>query len=118
MANPNKRKGTAFESAVVEVLREAGLDAWRIAQTGPQDSGDIHAAGGWVLQAKSYKDLAAALREGVDGAQRQRAVADLPNAAAVIKRPRKHAREAYVVQPLHVWAAREAALAAEREGRA
>jgi len=100
MSNPNKAKGTRFESDVVDFLRKEGLtDARRVVQTGRLDSGDIH-VGGWALQAKAWKSLTDALREGVDGAMRQHAVAGLPWGAAVIKRPRKNVKEAYVVLPL------------------
>lgn len=98
MANPQKARGTAFETAVLRYLRDAGLYAVKPRQEGREDVGDIHVAGLVVLQAKAYtRDLLAAIRDGVDGARLQRLHARLPFGFAVVKRPRKPIEEAYVV---------------------
>ena len=44
MANPSKRKGTAFESALVAHIEAAGFHARRVALAGAADQGDIHVA--------------------------------------------------------------------------
>lgn len=97
MSNPQKAKGTRWETAVVTFLRDHGLYAFKPRQEGFRDVGDIHVAGLFTLQAKDWKDLAGALREGTDGARVQRAHSGLPYAAAVIKRSRRPVEDAYVV---------------------
>lgn len=101
MPNANKRKGTKWESDVVRYLKEHGLpDAHRVAQTGRDDSGDIHGVAPFILQAKDWANLADALRNGVEGAHRQAAVAGVPFGAAVIKRRGKGAQGAYVAMDM------------------
>jgi hypothetical protein len=100
-----KRKGTAHESAIVRYLNERGIPARRVAQTGALDVGDVHGIDPFVGQAKNYRDLATALRDGVDGAvvQAKRVGADrLP--VAFIKRPRKSVADVYAVMPLSTFA--------------
>lgn len=104
MSNPNKQKGTAFESAIRDYLRSRGIDAYRPAQEGYKDVGDLHGVSPFVLQAKNYKDLATALREGVDGVQKQKVHARERYGAAVIKRARKGVSDAYVVVRLEDFA--------------
>ena len=100
MSNPNKAKGTAFESAIRDHLKANGIPAYRPAQEGYKDVGDLHGVSPFILQAKNYKDLASALREGVDGANKQRLHAGERWGAAVIKRARKGTADAYVVMDL------------------
>lgn len=45
MANPSKKKGTRYESAVVKFMTAAGLDVVRKALSGSQDSGDLEVRG-------------------------------------------------------------------------
>lgn len=96
MSNPQKAKGTRWETAVVRFLRERGLYAVKPRQEGFLDVGDIHVPP-FTLQAKDYKDVLAALRNGTDGARVQRVNAGLPFGAAVIKRARRPIEDAYVV---------------------
>jgi hypothetical protein len=105
VANPNKAKGSRFELEVERELRADGLSAVRPRQTGNVDVGDLHVEDDVVLQAKAWRDVPSALREGVAGAQRQAAAAGRPHGAAVIKRPRGSVAEAYVVMPLRAFAA-------------
>ena len=42
MTNPPKKKGTAFESAVVAHIQEHGFPARRVTLHGSADQGDIH----------------------------------------------------------------------------
>lgn len=101
MSNPQKARGTAFETAVVNFLRDHGLYAVKPRQEGWRDLGDVHVAGLVTLQAKAYsKDLLAAIRDGVEGALVQRSNSGLPFGFAVVKRPRKPIGEAYVVMRL------------------
>ncbi|QDF14217.1 holliday junction resolvase [Microbacterium phage GardenState] len=97
MANPNKRKGTAYESAIVKLLQERGIPARRVAQTGQLDTGDIHGIDPFVGQCKAYKDMASALRDGVAGAEVQAMRAGQPYGVAFIKRPGKPIADGYAV---------------------
>ena len=100
MSNPNKAKGTAFETAIVRYLHERGFtDARRVVQTGPVDTGDVH-CGRFCFQAKNWRDTAAAMREGTDGAMRQKKAAGLPFGVAVVKRHRANVSQAYAIMPL------------------
>lgn len=96
MSNPQKAKGTRWETAVTRFLRDAGLYAYKPRQEGFRDVGDIHVPP-FALQAKDWKDVVGALREGTDGARVQRGHAGLPFGAAVIKRARRPIEDAYVV---------------------
>lgn len=99
MANPRKAKGTRWEVAVKRFLQDAGILAYRPAQEGFQDVGDVIAPP-FTLQAKDWKDVVSALREGTDGARVQRLNAGLPFGAAVVKRARKPVEDAYLVMRL------------------
>lgn len=99
MSNPQKAKGTRWETAVTNFLKDAGLFAYKPRQEGFRDVGDIHVPP-FVLQAKDWRDVVSALREGTDGVQLQRLHAGLPFGAAVIKRARKPVEDAYVVMRL------------------
>lgn len=105
MSSAAKRKGTAHESAIVRYLNDRGIPARRVAQTGALDVGDVHGIDPFVGQAKNYRDLATALRDGVDGAvvQAKRVSAGaLP--VAFVKRPRKGVADVYAVMPLSTFA--------------
>lgn len=105
MSNPAKRKGTAFESEIVAFLKAQGIPAYRPAQTGRFDVGDVHGVSPFVIQAKNYKDTVTALREGLDGVQLQVRNAGETYGVAVIKRTRKPAADAYAVMRLEDLAA-------------
>lgn len=100
MANSNKAKGTRWESAVVGFLKERlGRKVFKPRQEGFRDVGDIHAPP-FILQAKDWKDLTSALREGLAGAVVQAENAGFPFGAAVVKRARKPVGESYFVMTL------------------
>lgn len=96
-----KRKGTAFESAVREYLNEGLADrrllAFRKAQTGYRDTGDLD-AWPWTLEAKNHKEIN--LASFVDQAEREAEAADTPFGAAVVKRRGKGPQGSYVVMSL------------------
>ena len=96
MSNPRKAKGTRWETAVYRWLQDRGVFVYRPRQEGFRDVGDLHAPP-VVLQAKDWKDVASALREGVEGARVQARHAGFPFGFAVVKRARKPVEEAYVV---------------------
>lgn len=105
-----KRKGTAFESAIRDALNSFAsrvgvpLKVYRPAQEGFRDTGDLHGVSPFVIQAKSWRDLTSALREGVDGAVAQARNAHEPLGVAVVKRPRRPIGDAYAVMRLEDYA--------------
>ena len=96
MSNPQKAKGTRWETAVTRFLIDAGLRAFKPRQAGRLDIGDIH-VGPIVLQAKDYRDVVTGIREGTEGVREQRLHAGAPYGFAVVKRARKPVEDAYVV---------------------
>ena len=104
MANPHKAKGTRWESAVRDFLKEERcLDhARRIAATGALDIGDIHMEP-FVIQAKNQKsfDLAGWVADAEEQADR----AGMPYGVAVVKAPRKPTERGYVVMSLSTFRA-------------
>lgn len=95
-----KARGTALESLIVGAtnLFAAGrLKAYRPAQAGFNDVGDVHGVSPFIIQAKDYKDLATALREGLAGAVAQARRAGEDYGVAVIKRRGKSIGESYAV---------------------
>ncbi|GLW03708.1 hypothetical protein [Streptomyces lavendulae] len=115
MANPNKVKGTAWESDVRNYLNTAGglVDAYgrfldpfdphnarRPAQEGAADVGDVHAAP-FVLECKNVK------RPSVPGFLRQAEVeavhAGFPYGVAVVKVPRQGTRRGKVHFTVRTW---------------
>jgi hypothetical protein len=98
-----RRKGSAFESAVVRYLAEHGFpDCERRVMGGSRDRGDIAGVSGWVLEAKATRtlDLAGAMTE----AKREAVNAGTARYAAVLKRRSHPVSDAYVVLPLHLFA--------------
>lgn len=121
MANPNKRKGTEWESAVRDYLNATlGLyvEDWRDAaspwkdaadphnvkrqvQMSTKDVGDLHAVP-FVLEAKAERDidLPAYIRQ----ANREAVNAGLPYGVAVVKARGKQTKDGYVVCDLATFA--------------
>lgn len=99
MANPNKRRGTEWETAVVRYLREhvPGHDIRRVAQTGVKDVGDIHA---WpfVLECKNERTFrpAAWVQQATEEAEH----AGAPYGVAVAKQRGKGPGHGYVIMSL------------------
>jgi hypothetical protein len=100
MANPSKRKGSAFELDVVRYLQANGHPyAERTYGAGrPDDRGDIDGIPGWCIEAKNHKaiDLAAWCSE---------ATTEAVNArrhwwAVIAKRRNKPVCDSYVVMTL------------------
>ena len=108
MANPRKAKGTKFETEVKDLANDVlghRTKAYRPAQTGHQDVGDIHGVSPFIFQTKNWKDLVGALREGVDGAVKQAKHAGETWGVAVVKRARKNTADAYAVMRYADWLA-------------
>lgn len=97
MSNPNKRRGTEWETAGVRYLREEVPDGdgiRRVAQTGRLDIGDAHA----VPFCLEFKNVAKIDLPGfVEQAEREAANAGLDYGFAVIKRRGKGAAAGYAV---------------------
>ncbi len=104
MTSPERRKGNAFELAIVGYLREHGFPfAERAYGAGrPLDVGDIDGVVGWTLEAKAHKSID--LAGFMDEAERERLNGRRPNAAVIAKRRGKPVSDAYVVLTLETFA--------------
>lgn len=98
----SRRKGTAFETAVVRYLNERGHRTERRALAGALDRGDIAGLDGWTLECKATREID--LAGAVDEAAREAMNAGTALFAAVVKRRNRGVAEAYVVIPLRIWA--------------
>lgn len=90
MANPPKKKGTAFESLIRDYLKVSGFpNAERLSLTGALDRGDLTGVSPlWTLECKSYKNLTDGIRIGMADLDREQANANTPFGALIVKRPR------------------------------
>lgn len=112
MSNPNKARGTRFETEIVEYLKAEGLKARRIALAGADDCGDIEvvAPNGidhFIIEAKNVREanLAGWVQQSQVEAANYAGAYDLlydPVPLVVHKRRMKGTAEAYVTLPLHV----------------
>lgn len=100
----NKAKGTAFETLTVRALNAFGIGARRAVQAGRNDVGDLHGLGPWAGQCKDWRSWQDAIREGLDGVEKQRVHARVSYGVAFVKRARRPVGEAYAVQTLATWA--------------
>lgn len=86
MSSANAAKGSRTELEAVRYLQEVfGRAAIRPHQEGFKDVGDIHISP-FVIQAKNWGNVTAALNEGVKGATEQAVNAEEPYGAALIKK--------------------------------
>lgn len=105
MSNPAKAKGLKWEREVRRYLREQNIDAFKPYEEGYEDAGDIAGIDPFIGQAKDWRSWQDAIREGLDGGERQKLVAGQPFAVAIVKRARRAVAEAYVVMTLATFAA-------------
>jgi hypothetical protein len=99
----SRRKGTAWESAVVEYLREHGIPyAERRALSGSLDRGDITGVPGVMIEAKAEKSID--LAGYMDEVRVQTANAGAQLGVAVVKRRNRSPGDAYVVLTLATFA--------------
>lgn len=108
MTNPPKKKGTAFESALVAHIVAAGLDARRVALTGAHDQGDIHVWDGdgslIVIEAKNRRGYQ--VTEAVEQAKKEAENAGSLWPVAVLKRNGiGDVGRSFVVMELDTWLA-------------
>lgn len=106
MTNANKRRGTDFETSVVDYLRGRGQIAARIARTVPDEGDVVLGDAEFVLQLKANRDAntSASLGSRLEAARGQAAqyssVRNLDHAPVpvlLIKNPRKSIGKAFVV---------------------
>ena len=111
MANPNGRKGSAFEIGVLKWLRSRGVTAERLRLSGSQDEGDIVAfiAGKtYVLELKNRKSISfptfwdEACKEAKNYAK-ARGLEQVPPSFAIVKRRNASVERAFVIQDLDSW---------------
>lgn len=99
--NPNKSKGTRWESSVRDFLNSTGQSATRVAQAGA-DVGDVHLNGLYALQCKDVAQQRYA--EWVPAAEQQAANAGLRFSAVVHKRRNAPVGDGLVVMSLDAFA--------------
>jgi Holliday junction resolvase len=106
MVNPQKAKGTRWESAIVTYLRDLGFTTVRReVQHGRLDVGDISGLALWAIEAKNYSEIKwSLLSRFVAQANREAVHAGKPYAIVVLKKPRAGTGEAYVIMDLNTWA--------------
>jgi len=103
MANPSKRKGTTWESAVVDYLRTHGQPyAERRALCGTSDKGDVSGVPGVMLECKAEKTVT--LGAYADEVKVQTANAGASVGVAVVKRRNRGPADAYVLMSLSQFA--------------
>lgn len=104
MTNANKAKGTRWEKALREFFRALDIPAFKPYEEGHEDAGDIQGLTPFVGQAKDWRSWEAAIREGLDGAEKQAAVAREQYGVAFVKRARRPTGEGYAVTTVSTWA--------------
>lgn len=111
MANPNGRKGAAFETAVMKWLREKGVIAERLTKAGAKDEGDlvtIIAGKTYVLELKNRKklDLPEFWSEAqveADNYAKARGLPYTPPSYVIVKRRNHGVNKSWVIQDLEQW---------------
>ena len=113
MANPNGRKGAAFEIAIRNYLRNAGLFVERLVKNGKHDEGDlvcIVAGQTYILELKNRKklDLPQFWREAVAEAENygKARKQETPISYVIIKRRNAPIEQAWVVETMEQWLGR------------
>lgn len=105
----NKAKGTKWETDLVRSLGaffggRFGLAPRRVAQEGFKDTGDLHGLDPFIGQAKNWKSWEDAIREGLDGAQKQKDHAGAEYGVALVKRVRRGVGDGYAVMTVGTFA--------------
>jgi hypothetical protein len=106
VSNPNKAKGTAWETAITRALNAFvgglyGVRAYRPAQSGAQDTGDVHGVSPFVVQAKD--DKSHRFSEWLDDVEAQARRAREPFGVVIVKRRRLSVGRAYAVVSFATW---------------
>ena len=111
MVNRPKKKGTTFETGVVNYIRSLGHFAEKLRQSGAKDEGDIVTiieGQTYVLECKAHKslDLPAFWRQACVEAEnyaKARGLDYTPPAYVIAKRRQASISEAWVVTSLEKW---------------
>jgi predicted lipoprotein len=104
MTNASKRKGTVWETQVVEFLKSHGFPyAERRALCGTSDKGDVSGVPGVMLECKNEAKVT--LGAYADEVKVQTANAGASIGVAVVKRRNRGPADAYVVMTLEQFAA-------------
>lgn len=110
MANPNGRKGAAFEIAVRDLLRKADFFVERLVKNGKNDEGDlvcIIAGETYILELKNRKklDLPQFWREAQVEAQNYAKARNIetPISYVIVKRRNAPIEQSWVIQSLDQW---------------
>jgi hypothetical protein len=100
-SSANKKKGTRFESEVVQYLDAAKpYPVERRAQHGAFDRGDVIGVPDWAIEIKNVADWSKRLGSFVAEAEMEAGNAGVPFGAVVIKRRNDSVGRAYVVMSL------------------
>ena len=102
MTNPNKAKGTRWESAVALHLQDHGFDVWRMAQTGEFDQGDLGGLPDFAFECRDRAklDLAGNVKDANNRAKAKHS----KYGVAVMKARGKKTADGYVVMDLDTFA--------------
>jgi len=111
VANPNGRKGAAFETAILKFFRAAGVLAERLTKAGARDEGDlvvIISGVTYILELKNRKkiDLPTFWDEATTEAEnyaRARNLDFIPPAYIIVKRRNAGIDKSWVIQDLNQW---------------
>ena len=111
MANPNGRKGAAFETAVLRFFRAAGVVAERLTKAGARDEGDlvvIISGATYILELKNRKKLDlpifwAEAQIEAENYARARNLDFIPPAYVIVKRRNASIEKSWVIQDLTQW---------------
>lgn len=111
MANPNGRKGAAFETAVLKFFRSAGVLAERLTKAGARDEGDlvvIISGATYILELKNRKKLDlpifwAEAQIEAENYARARNLEFIPPAYVIVKRRNAGIEKSWVIQDLTQW---------------
>lgn len=95
MSNPNKARGTRWESAIRDYASGRGLHAFRAIAQGEGDVGDVHLEGIVCIQAKD--DVSFSFSKWVKDVADQRLRAGLPFGVVVAKRRQQPVGQAYAI---------------------
>jgi len=106
VSNPSKKKGSAWETRLVEFLRPLHPRVERRSSSGRNDRGDIAGVDGWCIEAKNCKRIE--LGPWLDEAEKEAKNAGVSRFAVVFPRRSHVTAKAYVVMPL--WLFSELAL--------
>jgi hypothetical protein len=102
VANPNGRKGSAFETACIAYMRDHGFPyAERRVPTGARDRGDLGGVPGLCLEFKNHKAIDLAGFTDEVAVEKVNAAAEI--GACVIKRRNFGVERAYVVEEFQFW---------------